>query len=212
MFRAYCQFLLACSLNFAISLSTLDNEWVSEGFGVCSRWSTMPMKDSSPPSQWEGKCGLQQNWEPSCPSLQWVRATRSTLSAAGHYYCEKDSSLGCPFKCYLNGTLLRATAGLCMCVCVGQWACFYNVLLGRFLLLKLDQVCVMVCAWVSIYRAASACQVTVLIEGCVFVQDTNSYTDDIRGSVSITLCGVEASDSAGVSLEHPGCSLVRFLW
>lgn len=43
-------------------------------------------------------------------------------------------------------------------------------------------------------------QVTVLIEGSVFVQDTNSSEADIAGSISITLCCVEAPDSAGVSL------------
>lgn len=51
------------------------------------------------------------------------------------------------------------------------------------------------------------CRVTVLIGGSKFVQDTNSCAADISGSFSITLCGVEAPDSAGVSLECPRCSL-----
>lgn len=50
-------------------------------------------------------------------------------------------------------------------------------------------------------------QVTVLIDGSVFVQDTNSCMADISGSVSITLCGIEAPDSAGVSPECTSCSL-----
>lgn len=98
---------------------------------------------------------------------------------------------------------------LCVCVpaCVGQCACLYNVLLGRFVLLKPDQVCVTASAWGCIYRAACVCRVTVLIGGSKFVQDTNSCAADISGSFSITLCGVEAPDSAGVSLECPRCSL-----
>lgn len=51
------------------------------------------------------------------------------------------------------------------------------------------------------------CQVTVLIDSSVFVQATNSRMADISGSVSITLCGVEAPDSAGVPPECPRCSL-----
>lgn len=42
------------------------------------------------------------------------------------------------------------------------------------------------------------CQDIVLIDASVFVQATNSRAADISGSVSITLCGVEAPDSAGV--------------
>lgn len=45
------------------------------------------------------------------------------------------------------------------------------------------------------------CQVTVLLDVSVFVQATNSRMADISGSVSITLCGVEAPDSAGVPLN-----------
>lgn len=37
----------------------------------------------------------------------------------------------------------------------------------------------------------------------MFVKDSNSCMADISGSVSITLCGVEAPDSAGVSPECP---------
>lgn len=54
-------------------------------------------------------------------------------------------------------------------------------------------------AGVCIYRAPSVCQGTVLIVGGVFVHDTNICAADINGLVSITLCGVEAPDSAGVS-------------
>lgn len=55
------------------------------------------------------------------------------------------------------------------------------------------------------------CQVTVLIDGSVFVQATNSRMADISGSVSITLCGVEAPDSAGVPPSGcPRCSLASW--
>lgn len=54
-------------------------------------------------------------------------------------------------------------------------------------------------AGVCVYRASSVCQGTVLIVGGVFVHDTNSCAADISRLVSITLCGVEAPDSAGVS-------------
>lgn len=52
------------------------------------------------------------------------------------------------------------------------------------------------------------CQVTVLIDDSVFVQATNSHMADISGSVSITLCGVEAPDSAGV----PPLNVLTVLW
>lgn len=57
---------------------------------------------------------------------------------------------------------------------------------------------------VCIYRAARVCvcvpcySINSLIDGNVCVQATNRSVADISGSVSITLCGVEAPDSAGV--------------
>lgn len=61
------------------------------------------------------------------------------------------------------------------------------------------------CAFIE--QRVCVCQVTVLSDSSVFVQDTNSCWADISGSVSITLCGVEAPDSAGVPPECPRCSL-----
>lgn len=50
--------------------------------------------------------------------------------------------------------------GQLVCLSLHVWAsvpCLYNVLLGRFVLLKPDQVCVTATAWVCIYRAVYMC-------------------------------------------------------
>lgn len=164
-----------------------------------------PWKTLLPPTRRDEKSRLPWNWEPSSPSLQWEWATGSTLSAAGHYYCEKDPSLGCPFKCLLNGTLLRATANQCVCAsaCVGRLACIMCCREGLCSWNQIRYVWQPPREWAFIEQRVCVCQVTVLTDSSVFVQDTNSHMADISGSVSITLCGVEAPDSAGVPPEGP---------
>lgn len=110
-------FTLIASSHFCFRLKwrsrTLGGRgWMSalECVWVCSRWSALSMTDSSSSTRWEEVRGPPWNWEPSSPSLQWEWHAGSVLSAAGHYYCEKDPSPGCPFTCLLNGTLLRAVA------------------------------------------------------------------------------------------------------
>ena len=86
-------------------------EWVLWSVRECAAGGVLcPWKTLLPPTRRGEQSGPPWNWEPSSPSLQWEWATGAALSAAGHYYCEKDPSPGCPFKCLLNGTLLRATA------------------------------------------------------------------------------------------------------
>lgn len=53
------------------------------------------------------------------------------------------------------------------------------------------------CAFIE--QCMCVCQVTVLIDSCVFVQATNNHMADVGGLISITLCDVEAPDAAGVS-------------